>query len=204
MLLSPSSAPRRAVGRAVVASILLRPTAAGCAPREGAKVKSSRDLMQREQTPDKLFERGKGFASVGDLTRAEQYLTAAIDGGGDAEKIGPVLLQVFIDGQRFRLAVEFCERSLKKNPKNLKLRFLLGTLYNAIGDATNAHEAFETVVQTDPNHAEAHYALAVILREEHNVDSADRHFREYLRISPKGPHAAEARGSLLTPVPVSP
>ena len=160
--------------------------------------------MEREQTPDKLFERGKGFASIGDLTRAEQYLQAALDRGGDVEKIGPVLLQVFIDGQRFRLAVEFCERSLQKNPKNLKLRFLLGTLYNAIGDGSSARDAFESVVQSDPNHAEAHYSLAVILRAEHNVDGADRHFREYLRISPKGPHAAEARGSLLTPVPASP
>lgn len=173
----------------------------GCAPREGAKVKTSRDLMEREQTPDKLFERGKGFASIGDLTRAEQYLTSALDRGGDSEKIAPVLLQVFIDGQRFRLAVDFCERSLQKNPKNLKLRFLLGTLYNAIGDRGSAHDAFEMVVKSDPNHGEAHYSLAVILREEHNVDGADRHFREYLRISPKGPHAAEARGSLLTPVP---
>ena len=173
----------------------------GCAPREGTKVKTSRDLMEREQTPDKLFERGKGFASVGDLTRAEQYLTSALDRGGDADKIAPVLLQVYIDGQRFRLAIEFCERSLQKNPKNLKLRFLLGTLDNAIGDGSSAREAFETVVQSDPNHAEAHYSLAVILREEHNADGADRHFREYLRISPKGPHAAEARGSLLTHVP---
>ena len=180
------------------------PTATGCAPREGAKVKNSRDLMDREQTPDKLFERGKGFASIGDLTRAEQYLTAALDRGGDSEKISPVLLQVFIDGQRFRLAIEFCERALQKNPRNQKLRFLLGTLYTAIGDANSAREAFEMVVQADPNHAEAHYALAVILREAHNVDPADRHFREYLRISPKGPHAAEARGSLLTPVPSGP
>lgn len=195
------AAPGRLVVRSVLASMLVLPTAVGCAPREGTKVKSSRDLMQREQTPDKLFERGKGFFSVGDLTRAEQYLSAAIDAGGDSDKIAPVLLQVYIEGQRFRLAVEFCERTLKKNPKNLKLRFLLGALYNAIGDGVNAREAFDAVVQLDPNHAEAHYALAVILREEHNADSADRHFREYLRISPKGPHAAEARGSLLTPVP---
>jgi tetratricopeptide (TPR) repeat protein len=171
-----------------------------CAPREGAKVKASQDIMEREQTPDKLFERGKGFASIGDLTRAEQYLTAALDRGGDAATITPVLLQVFIDGQRFRLAVEHCERALQKDPRNLRLRFLLGTLYNATGDPDLARAAFETVVEADPNQGEAHYSLAVLLREAHNIEAADRHFREYLRISPKGPHAAEARGSLLTPI----
>jgi Tfp pilus assembly protein PilF len=199
----PSFALGRGGSRLVLSMSLLLFAAAtsSCAPREGTKVKTSHDVMEREQTPDKLFERGKGFASVGDLTRAEQYLTAALDRGGDADKITPVLLQVFIDGQRFRLAVEFCERALQKNPRNLRLRFLLGTLYNATGDAPNARTAFEAVVGADANHAEAHYALAVILREEHNMDGADGHFREYLRISPKGPHAAEARGSLLTPVP---
>ena len=44
--------------------------------------------------------------------------------------------------------------------------------------------------------------LAVILRDElHDAVGADRHFREYLRITPTGSHAEEAKGSLLKPVP---
>jgi len=31
--------------------------------------------------------------------------------------------------------------------------------------------------------------------------AADPHFREYLRISPRGPHAEEAQASLLKSVP---
>lgn len=188
--------------RDAVALLLLSCAAGACAtPKGSTKVQASMDVMEREQTPDKLFERGKGFASIGDVTRAEQYLTSALERGGDSAKITPVLLQVYIDGRRFRNAVEHCERALEKDPQNLRLRFLLGTLYNAVGDGPSATAALERVLVLDPNHAEAHYALAVLQREAHNADPADRHFREYLRISPKGPHAAEARGSLLTPIP---
>jgi hypothetical protein len=46
----------------------------------------------------------------------------------------------------------------------------------------------------------AHYALAVLSRDENDPVGADKHFREYLRLAPNGPHAEEAQASLLESV----
>ena len=53
-----------------------------------------------------------------------------------------------------------------------------------------------------PENVEARYVLAVVLRDEvGDLDAADLEFREYLRLAPKGSHAEEAHGSLLTRLP---
>ncbi|HMR09351.1 MAG TPA: hypothetical protein PKA88_26405, partial [Polyangiaceae bacterium] len=58
------------------------------------------------------------------------------------------------------------------------------------------------VVRDSPNHSDAHYALAVLMRDvEQDWVQADYHFREYLKLNPAGSHAAEARDSLLKNVP---
>ena len=53
---------------------------AGCASQSHAdKVKDDLAQVKAERAPDKLVDRGLAFANVGDLTRAEQYLAAALD-----------------------------------------------------------------------------------------------------------------------------
>ena len=68
---------------ASLACALLRARArlgASCDPgREGAGRHG--DASQREATTDKLVDRGKAFAAMGDHTRAEEYLAAALDAG---------------------------------------------------------------------------------------------------------------------------
>ncbi|MBI5537788.1 MAG: tetratricopeptide repeat protein [Deltaproteobacteria bacterium] len=173
-----------------------------CGPPPGAQVRADVQTMNREQTPDKLFERGKAFASIGDLTRAEQYLAAAVDAGGDPKVIVPMLLRVCVEARRYRAAIDYGENQLKKHPQDLKLRVLLGNLYAAVDEPLHAREQFELVLAQRPDDAEVHYVLAVLLRDTlDDIVQADRHFREYLRINPKGPHADEARGSLLKSVP---
>jgi hypothetical protein len=57
-------------------------------------------------------------------------------------------------------------------------------------------------LQTAPRHADAHYALAVLLRDElGNHSQADAHFRAYLELRPEGEHAEEASESLLEAMP---
>jgi tetratricopeptide (TPR) repeat protein len=75
-------------------------------------------------------------------------------------------------------------------------------MHSAIGQPDRAREHFLRVVRENPGHADAHYALAVLLRDvEQDWVQADYHFREYLKINPGGRHAAEARDSLLKNVP---
>ena len=175
---------------------------ASCAATPGARVAADVKVVKEEQTPEKLVARGRAFASVGDLTRAEQYLAAALEAGANPNKVLPTLIKVCVADKRYRVAIDYAEPVLKKHPKNHSLRFVVASLYASIGEPRIAREHMQLVVDDHPDNAEVHYALAVLLKnQEGDVVMADHHFREYLRIKPKGPHAEEARGSLLKDVP---
>jgi tetratricopeptide (TPR) repeat protein len=174
---------------------------AACGPTpssRGAKTAEQLETVKREEQPDRLLERGRSFAALGDHGRAEQYLSAALDRGADPRVVLPLLLRVCIAERRYRVAIQYAEPVLRRRPQDFRLRFVVASLYQSIGDNDVAQQQLELVTQTQPNHAEAHYALAVLARDEKNDPvAADRHFRQYLRIRPDGPHAAEARASLL-------
>jgi uncharacterized protein HemY len=158
--------------------------------------------FRTEGSTDKLLDRGKAFAAFGDTTRAEEYLAAALDQGADPREALPLLLQVCVQTGRYRSAIQHAENHLRKHPDDIRTRFVVGTLYVAIGETKDAKSNLETVVSARPDDAKAHYALAVLARDnENDVVGADRHFREYLRIEPNGAHAEEARASLLKRMP---
>jgi tetratricopeptide (TPR) repeat protein len=181
---------------------VLAPIAMACAKTETTSVRQTAATMDKEQKPELLFQRGKALVAIGDLVRAEQYLTAAIERGADEAKVTPVLMRVCLEGKRYRAAIDYGEAYLRKHPKDSRLRYLLGTLYYAIGDTARAREQLSQVTQEMPDHADAHYALAVVLYDgEHDVVAADKHFRAYVQLAPNGPHADEARAAMLRSVP---
>ncbi len=177
-------------------------TFGGCGPPPEPRVEQDIQKIERERQPDKLVQRGKAFAQRGDLTRAEQYLSAALDEGADPDQVVPLLMRVCVKAGRLRVAIDRAQSQLKRKPNNVPLRFLVGSLFVAIGDAPSARQHFERVLAIEPTHAQAHYSLAIIARDtEGDLMRADHHFREYLRLAPDGPHSEEARASLLESVP---
>ncbi len=191
--------PQRAIAR--LACGLALGALMGCASTPGSTVKARMETINKEDTPEKLLDRGKAFASMGDATRAEEYFAAAIAKGGNEERIEPLLLSVCATNGRYRVAIEYAEQYLAKHPSDVRVRFLLGALYEAVGDGAAARSNLELVLDARPDDADAHYALAVLLRDqERDPVAADPHFREYLRLSPRGPHAEEAQASLLKSV----
>lgn len=194
---------RRCCAGGIVGCVLAAALLA-CAPTPGsaADVKARVATMKSEDTHDKLLDRGKAFANIGDSTRAEQYYAAAIAEGGNEAVIEPLLLSVCITDGRYRAAIEYAEQYLKRHPNDLRVRFVLGTVYEAVGDSLSARSNLQAVVDAHPEDPDAHYALAILFRDgDHDPVSADSHFREYLRLNPRGPHAEEAQASLLKSVP---
>ena len=175
----------------------------GCGPVTPAeKAQADMATLRTEASTDKLLDRGKAFAAMGDHTRAEEYLAAALDQGADAREVLPLLLNVCVQTGRYRSAIQHGENHLRKHPDDMRTRFVVGTLYAAIGETKDAKSNLETVVSARPNDAKAHYTLAILARDsENDVVGADKHFREYLRIEPNGAHAEEARASLLKRMP---
>jgi tetratricopeptide (TPR) repeat protein len=180
--------------------LIVGPTA--CTPTPAARVKADMAVMKEEGGVDKLIDRGKAFMIVGDTTRAEQYFAAAIRAGADERKVIPLLLTVCAQDGRYRVAIQYAETYLKSHPNDLSVRFVLGTLYSAVNEPEPARDALSTVVEARPEDADAHFALGVLLRDaEHDYAGADRQFREYIRLKPRGAHAEEAEASLLKSVP---
>jgi Tfp pilus assembly protein PilF len=78
------------------------------------------------------------------------------------------------------------------------MRFVLGTLRAGVGEPLAAEAELSKVIQASPENPDAHYALAVLLRDQRNDPlGADQHFRAYLELQPAGEHSEEAKSSLL-------
>lgn len=191
--------------RGLLLTALLSACAASQHPSEGGLLA---EAPSREQVRavvsvewERLFARGTQLAEEGDLTRAEQYLSGALLRGGPPERVLPRLLRVCVGAQRFRAAVEYARPYLERHPEAWALRFLVASIHSGLGEPHSARRHLELVLQYNPRHAEAHYTLALILRDDlGDPAGADVHFREYLQLEPEGSHAAEARAGLLTPV----
>ena len=184
--------------RTLAALVLVALAESGCSAGPGAAVAADVQTARAEQSPDKLIERGRAFAVVGDYTRAEQYLSAALEAGAPSDVVLPILLKVCITENRFRAAIGYAEPQLTTHPEDFRLRFLVASLHASIGETETALAHLQRVATLKPGYAEVQYAIAVLLRDaEHDVIRADKHFRQYLRLEPEGRHAAEARDSLL-------
>jgi tetratricopeptide (TPR) repeat protein len=185
-----------------VFSLVSAALVAGCVTTPASRVKADMAVMKQQGGYAILLDRGKAFANVGDTTRAEQYFAAAITSGADERIVVPLLLTVCAQDGRYRVAIQYAENYLKSHPGDLRVRFVLGTLYSAVNETQPAREALSTVVDARPEDAEAHFALGVLLRDgDHDYAGADQQFREYIRLKPLGSHAEEAQASLLKSVP---
>jgi Tfp pilus assembly protein PilF len=162
-------------------------------------------IMKKAERPEKLIQEGRAFATVGDTTRAQEYFAAAIARGADEAKVIPLIVEVCVRDGRYELAIDYASRYARKRPNDVRMRYLLGTLYAAIGDAGRARGELEFVVQAKPNDPEPHWALAKVLHDQAKDPTlADGQFRAYLRLAPTGAHADEARASLLSQEPANP
>jgi Flp pilus assembly protein TadD len=174
----------------------------GCAKSPQQKAKQDFEVIQRETTPERLQARGDAAAMSGDLTRAEQYFVAAMRAGGDEHVLTKRLLVVCVNGNRYSAAAAYAEEYLHKHPSDIDVRYALATVYIGLGDLTRARDGLRLVVEQRPDIADAHYALASVLRDSgESLLDADKQFREYIRLNPNGEYADAARASLLKTVP---
>ena len=148
--------------------------------------------------PAALVEEGEAFAQNGDFTRAQQYFAAAIAAGGKSKAILPRLLKACIAGGDLRLASEYAENELARNPDDAHLRFVTGALQAQIGNRPAARDHLVVAAKELDKDANVQFSVATFFRDDmQDRIEADPYFREYLRLAPKGDHAAEARGSLM-------
>jgi tetratricopeptide (TPR) repeat protein len=202
-------------GRAVMALALSSAFICTAACSKPPPAKDSPEAMNDAHDPVLLLEKGRAFARMGDLSRAQEYLISAIDNGADVTRVLPMLLHVCVAAGNFHAATEYGDRVLQAHPTNSRLRFVVGTLYASTGETLKGREYLEQVAREQPKDARVEFALGVLVRDDLNdFAGADKYFRAYLALAPNGPHAEEARASLMndvqrptdapSPMPVAP
>ena len=179
--------------RFLTLSLLLAVTSA-CGESQALR---DRAELKREVAPQELMRKGDASASLGDMTRAEQYYVMAQRAGADEHQIVQRLLVACVADQRYPVALEDAERHLRRHPGDVEVRFATASLRAALGDLTIARDLMLEVLREQPAWAEAHYALGSVLRQMGEQQAlADEHDVEYLRLSPQGTYAEAARDRL--------
>ena len=193
------SVPSRSVlpwlAKAVVVGAAVALAGCGSPEKKPAETASGRPPLK---DPALLFERGKAYTELGDFTRAEQYFAAAMAAGGKTSVITPYLIKACVASGDLRLASEYAETELARNPDNARLRFLTGALYAATGNRPEARKLLVQAASELPKDADVQFSVATFFRDDlDDKVSGDPYFREYLRLEPKGARAEEARASLM-------
>src|SRR5262249_20526300 len=81
------------------------------------------------------------------------------------------------------------------------VRFARATIEMAVDEPQAAKVDLEAILQREPNDPNAHFALAMVLRDKlDDVQAANVHFRRYLESRPNGANAEHARASLVPSV----
>lgn len=176
-----------------------------CAGTRGGGSESAA-TVEKAYAPNRLLELGRGYRRSGDATRAEQYLSAALESRAATPEVRQEalreLLATCIESQRFRVAVDYAEPELRRRPDDTNLMRLIATLYAAVGDGLKARETYERLLKMQARDADAELGLARVLRDAFaDRAAASEHFERYLEIVPHGPHAVEARTYLSEAAP---
>lgn len=99
--------------------------------------------------------------------------------------------------QDWQSATQMYQKALKINPLDTDIRTNMATAYYYLGESNKATRQLHEVLASDPNHAEAHYALGMILwKNKSDYRLALREFENYLQLAPSGIKARAARENI--------
>jgi tetratricopeptide (TPR) repeat protein len=129
----------------------------------------------------------QGHRELGDLGRA-----AEMEGRARRLKTAGAARRHFENGVRayferdYERAVQEYQKSIAVNPRVPIVHVNLGHAYLDWGKTGESSAAFEQALRLEPDHAKAHYGLALSHKSLGKYESALEHFTRYLEIEPEG------------------
>jgi len=90
-----------------------------------------------------------------------------------------------VDMKRINQQLEFLQKRVEAEPKNLNYRVGLGYTYFLQGDNEKAVRELNQVLEIDRNYYDAHYNLGLVYSDEGRLDDALETFQKAIEISPK-------------------
>jgi len=176
----------------IVAGLVAILCGIGCAAHRGTtNVNGSGQGTPGMRDNRELSKRGREAMRAGDSIRAEHYFALAIQNGYDESELLPELLTACLLTNRLRSALNYAEPALRKHPADSVLRYLVATVHLGLGQIQFAKQELETLLRHQPQFADAHFLLGM-LELSLNEGEAERHFRVYLKLAPRGNKTSEA------------
>jgi TPR repeat protein len=111
------------------------------------------------------------------------------------------LANYLYDNKYFNLAIEWYQRSLKLNSRDINARTDLGTCYFYTGRPQQAIMEYKKALALNPNHQPTIFNLIVVnLEGTHDLQTANKYWNELNRQNPNYPGLKEIKGKLDAPI----
>ncbi len=117
-----------------------------------------------------LLERGREALAEEDTEAAIGHLTALTDHAPDFAEGWHARATAYYQAGLYGPALGDLERALALNPENYNAIFGLGVMLEEFGDLRRAEDAFERVLDLNPNHERATEALQRLKRQGIGLD----------------------------------
>ncbi|MFO0579274.1 MAG: hypothetical protein U1A78_35175 [Polyangia bacterium] len=146
-----------------------------------------------------------------DYLRARQYLalaeqvSARAPGAGagteiDREKMFQLGLLIAVHGEQYSVAIKRCQERLMRKPADSRVRSLLASLHEALGDELAAEKQLRLLLLMHPEQSAFLVDLARFYERGSRADKkeqAHRLYHRYLDVAPQGALAPQVRAALL-------
>jgi cytochrome c-type biogenesis protein CcmH/NrfG len=107
------------------------------------------------------------------------------------------LANYLYDNRYYNMAIEWYQRSLRLNAKNINARTDLGTCFFYSGQPQQAIEEYKKALALNPNHQPTLFNLIVVnLEGTHDLGTAKKYWSELHRQNPNYPGLEQIKGKL--------
>jgi tetratricopeptide (TPR) repeat protein len=93
-------------------------------------------------------------------------------------------------------AIDSYRNAVKLDPGHVDAHYQLAKLSDGVGEAGTAIKHYNLVKKADPKYGDVTYFLGELYLREGSIKKARAEFRRYLKLSPKGTYAAQAKKAL--------
>ncbi|MGA8185639.1 MAG: tetratricopeptide repeat protein [Terriglobia bacterium] len=138
----------------------------------------------------------KGHPSMEEAQTIQNYEQRARQNPQDAQ-IPLELANYLYDKRNYNMAIEWYERSLRLDSRNVNARTDLGTCYFYTGQPQQALSEYQKALALNPNHQPTIFNLIVVnLEGTHDLQAAKKYWNELNRKNPNYPGLKDIKGKL--------
>jgi tetratricopeptide (TPR) repeat protein len=179
----------------ILLSVIVLSWCAGCASiAVGPTVISEIKLSDHDHSTWAFFA-GQLADKSGEFSKAVQYYQKALKYNPDSTTLRRYLVSDLIRLERFEEAHAEYRVLIENKPEDRETRYILGQLYDAVGDTVIAERLYRSATQLGRQTSGPFTKLGILLVKQENPEAGVRYLQEALEIDPQD---REARRFLIT------